>query len=113
MERIEIYDEFNIEVLDGDVFDYRKEAKIIWSWTAPCNCSTVRHNDGGNYHTVLKFYKFNIDNKEIYIIVESDTRDFYGDKLYVLYHTENGEKHYLLLELEDWEDIIFHKIVEY
>ena len=116
IEKIEIYtDDINIEKLDGDLFDYRKEAKLIFYWTAPCNCKeNIQHNDGGNYHTVLKFYKFTIDNKEIYILVKSDTRNFYDDKSYVFYDifSENEEKHYMLLELEDWESIIYYEIIE-
>jgi hypothetical protein len=115
MGKIEIWtDDVDIETLNSNLIDYRSKAELIFYWTAPCNCGqNIQHNDGGNYHSVLKFYKFNIDNKEIYILVKSDTRDFYGDKSYVLYHSENWEKHYILLELEEWESLLHSEIIEF
>jgi len=115
MEKIEILtNDMDIETLDGDLLDYRGKAKLIFYWSAPCNCGDyIQHNDGGNYHTVLKFFQFIIDDKEIYILVKSDTRDFYGNKSYVLYHNENWEKHYILLELEEWENLLYSEIVEF
>jgi len=68
----------------------------------------VRHNEGGFYHKMLYFYRFEFPEADIFIIVESDTRDFTSEKReYVLY------KDYILLELEEWEKVIFKEIVEY
>jgi len=87
----------------------RAERTLILCWRMPCNCGQdVRHNEGGFYHKMLYFYRFEFPEADIFIIVESDTRDFTSEKReYVLY------KDYILLELEEWEKVIFKEIVEY
>jgi hypothetical protein len=96
-----------VNELKGD--EKRAEGKLVWRWISPCNCGeNVNHNDGGFYHKVLYFYRFEFPNVDIFVMVESDTRDFFSEeKKYVLY------KDYILLELKEWEEVIFKEIVEY
>jgi hypothetical protein len=115
---IRIYNNFDIKILKKykKIKDYKDKSEIKWYWRSPCNCiGDIKHNDGGNYHTILMLYKFDFENKEIYILVKSDTRDkcFSNEdtKKYVFYLGENH--YYFLLELEEWEDINFYEIVEF
>lgn len=40
----------------------------------PCDCGEhIRHNDGGNYHTVVKIYKL----EEDYLVRRTTTREFF------------------------------------
>jgi len=103
-----------IKILDYVNSDNYKRAygHYYWHWISPCNCylyNGIQHNDGGYYHTVLKFYKFNIGNKEIYILIKTDTREFFGERKYLVYE---DYENYILLELFDWEELLFFEIVE-
>jgi hypothetical protein len=88
--------------------------ELIWSWKAPCNCQigNTQHSDGGNYHTVLYLYSYSLKDTDIFILLKSDTRVFpSSEKRYVLY--ENNEEELLLLEMQDWEEILHTEIVKY
>jgi len=116
---IKIYDNFDIKILkkyNNKIKDYSDKAEIKWYWRSPCNCiGDIKHNDGGNYHSQLLFYKFDIENenKEVFLLIKTDTRDKVfatENKKYVFYL---GEKYYYLLELEEWEDLLYYEIVEF
>jgi len=99
-----------IKILDNVSDNFKRVfGRYLWSWIAPCNCyinNSIQHNDGGNYHSVLKFFEFVIGNKDIFVLIKSDTRDFLGEKRYVVY------ENYVLLEIFDWEEILFYEIIE-
>jgi hypothetical protein len=96
-----------------DDYDYENlESPLeIARFYEPCDCGEhVRHNDGGNYHTVVKIYKLDND----YLVRRTTTREFFesDNELIII------DKKYLLpVKREDEVDIVssekIRKEIEY
>ena len=104
----------NESEIDG-VETKKVNGELIWSWKAPCNCQVgnTQHFDGGNYHTVLYLYSYSLKDADIFILLKSDTRVFPSEKRYILYYDENSGEELLLLEIQDWEEVLHTEIVKY
>jgi hypothetical protein len=85
----------------------RTYGHYLWCWIAPFNYKDIEHNNVNKYHSILKFFQFTIGYKDIFILIKSDTREFFGTKKYIVFED------YVLLELFEWEEVLFSEIVEY
>jgi len=66
----------------------KKEIKIIEILREPCDCGDrIRHNNGGNYHEVLKLLEY---NKKLYML-STDTRELFPNDDLIIIEDKNGE----------------------
>ena len=80
-----------------------EEIKIIEILREPCNCgSHIRHNNGGNYHKVLKLLEF---KGKLYML-STDTRERFPQDDLVIIEDNNELKLVNFIEVDDDTEIL-------
>jgi len=75
-----------------------EKIKIVEVLREPCNCGfNIRHNNGGNYHEVLKLLEF---KGKLYML-STDTRELFDNDDLVMVEQEGKLKLVNFVEIDD------------